>query len=80
MAKRLIRRKTLDSLGLLFVAFIMVSPVILFFLWMISLSLKYEIDNGAYPPILFPENVAWSNYLKCSRKTISFSTSGIRCW
>ena len=58
------RRKTLDSIGMLSVAVVMVSPVILFFLWMISLSLKYEIDNGAYPPILIPENIAWSNYAK----------------
>jgi multiple sugar transport system permease protein len=26
---------------------VFVSPAILFFLWMISLSLKYDIDNGA---------------------------------
>jgi multiple sugar transport system permease protein len=31
---------------------------------MISLSLKYEIDNGAYPPILIPERFAWTNYIK----------------
>jgi multiple sugar transport system permease protein len=41
---------------------ILVSPAILFFVWMLSLSLKYEIDNGAYPPILIPERVAWTNY------------------
>lgn len=58
------KRKTIDRIGLLFVALVMVSPVILFFLWMISLSLKYEIDNGAYPPIFIPERFAWSNYMK----------------
>ena len=60
----MMKRKTLDRIGLFFVALVMVSPVILFFLWMISLSLKYEIDNGAYPPILIPERFAWSNYLQ----------------
>lgn len=49
-------------IGLFFVALVIVSPAILFFIWMISLSLKYEIDNGAYPPILIPERLAWSNY------------------
>jgi len=58
------KRKTLDRIGLLFVALVMISPVVLFFLWMISLSLKYEIDNGAYPPIFIPERFAWSNYVK----------------
>ncbi len=29
---------------------------------MLSLSLKFEIDNGAYPPIFIPERFAWSNY------------------
>ena len=56
--------RLLDRIALLFVALVMVSPVILFFLWMISLSLKYEIDNGAYPPVLIPERIAWSNYIK----------------
>ena len=58
------RRRIINRIGLLFVALVMASPVILFFLWMISLSLKYEIDNGAYPPIFIPERFAWSNYLK----------------
>ena len=56
--------RLIDRIGLLFVALVMVSPAILFFLWMISLSLKYEIDNGAYPPMLIPERIAWSNYAK----------------
>lgn len=44
--------------------FLIVSPAILFFIWMLSLSLKYEIDNGAYPPILIPDRIAWENYTK----------------
>ncbi len=54
--------RLLNRIGLLFVALVVVSPAILFFLWMISLSLKFEIDNGAYPPIFIPERFAWSNY------------------
>ena len=38
------------------------SPAVLFFLWMLSLSVKYEIDNAAYPPILIPDRFAWKNY------------------
>ena len=49
--------RLLDRIGLFFVALVIVSPAILFFLWMISLSLKFEIDNGAYPPILIPETL-----------------------
>lgn len=51
-----------NRLGLFFAALVIVSPAILFFIWMVSLSLKYEIDNGAYPPILIPDRFAWSNY------------------
>ena len=64
MSAKILKRRNLDRLGLFFVALVMISPVILFFIWMISLSLKYEIDNGAYPPILIPERFAWSNYVK----------------
>lgn len=56
------RRNLPKSVGTAFVFFVIVSPAIFFFLWMLSLSLKYEIDNGAYPPIFIPENFAWSNY------------------
>jgi multiple sugar transport system permease protein len=55
-------RNPLQSLGLLFAAVMLVSPAILFFIWMLSLSLKFEIDNSAYPPILIPSQVTWQNY------------------
>ena len=55
-------KQILGKIALAFSVFIIVSPAILFFVWMISLSLKYEIDNASYPPILIPDRVAWSNY------------------
>ncbi|WP_448952312.1 carbohydrate ABC transporter permease [Labrys neptuniae] len=55
-------RRLLRLAGTLFLGFVVVSPALLFFIWMLSLSLKFEIDNGAYPPILIPEQIAWSNY------------------
>lgn len=58
------RSRLLNRIGLFFAALVFVSPAILFFLWMISLSLKFEIDNGASPPVFIPEHVAWSNYAK----------------
>ena len=61
-----------NRLGMFFLALVIVSPAILFFLWMISLSLKYEIDNGAYPPILIPERFAWSNYAQVFRENNFF--------
>jgi len=55
-------RRLLGQAGLLFAGLVVVSPVILFFVWMLSLSVKYEIDNAAYPPILIPDRFAWENY------------------
>ncbi len=40
-------RRNLDRIGLFFIALVMISPVILFFLWMISPVAEFEIDNGA---------------------------------
>ena len=42
-------RWLLKQAALLFAVLVIVSPVILFFVWMLSLSVKYEIDNAAYP-------------------------------
>lgn len=55
-------RWLLKQAALLFAVLVIVSPVILFFVWMLSLSVKYEIDNAAYPPVLIPERFAWKNY------------------
>jgi multiple sugar transport system permease protein len=29
---------------------------------MLSLSVKFEIDNASYPPVLIPDRFAWKNY------------------
>src|SRR5438128_11076139 len=55
-------RQILGKIGLWFAVFVVVSPAILFFLWMASLSVKYEIDNASYPPVFIPERFAWKNY------------------
>jgi len=55
-------RDILGRIGFAIAVFIIVSPAILFFLWMISLSVKFEIDNAAYPPVFIPDRFAWNNY------------------
>ncbi|ALN71383.1 MULTISPECIES: carbohydrate ABC transporter permease [unclassified Aureimonas] len=57
-------RRLFNRLALLFCGLVIVSPAVFFFVWMLSLSLKFEIDNGAYPPILIPERLAWGNYTR----------------
>jgi multiple sugar transport system permease protein len=53
-----------ERAGLFFAAFVLVSPAILFFLWMLSLSLKSEVDNMAFPPILVPPSPTLGNFRK----------------
>ena len=55
-------RQIIGRIGLWLSVFVVVSPAILFFLWMISLSVKFEVDNAAYPPVFIPERFAWKNY------------------
>ena len=55
-------RQVLGRIGLWFSVVVIVSPAILFFLWMLSLSVKFEVDNAAYPPVFIPEQFAWKNY------------------
>jgi multiple sugar transport system permease protein len=64
--------------GQLIAVLLIVSPTILFFVWMLSLSLKFEVDNAAYPPILIPERIAWKNYvavLESNRFSLFFFNS-----
>jgi multiple sugar transport system permease protein len=56
-------RLVFEKLALAFALLVLVAPALMFFVWMLSLSVKYEIDNAAYPPILIPEHFAWKNYV-----------------
>ena len=58
----MIPRTLLGKIGLAASVFVAVSPALLFFVWMLSLSLKQEIDNSTYPPILIPTVFTWENY------------------
>jgi multiple sugar transport system permease protein len=55
-------RQILGKIGLGIAVLIIISPAILFFVWMLSLSVKPEVDNAAYPPILIPDHFSWKNY------------------
>src|SRR5664279_4071427 len=55
-------RQLAGRIGLGCALLVIVSPAVLFFLWMISLSIKFEIDNASYPPVFIPERFNWGNY------------------
>ena len=42
---------------------VIVSPAILVFLWMLSLSLKNELENMTYPPVFIPDPPTLANYV-----------------
>jgi multiple sugar transport system permease protein len=50
------------QIGLGFSVFVLISPALLFFFWMLSLSLKTEAENVAYPPIFIPSTLTLDNF------------------
>ncbi len=48
--------------------FIIVSPAILVMLWMLSLSLKNEVDNLAFPPVFVPNPPTLANFFSVFEK------------
>ncbi len=42
----------------------LVSPAAFVFLWMLSLSLKNELDNTAFPPVFIPHPPTFANFVK----------------
>ena len=56
------------NIGFGFSVFALVSPAILVFLWMISLSLKNELDNTAFPPVFIPSPPTLANYIDVFEK------------
>jgi len=57
-------RRWLGQLGLGLSVLVLISPALLFFFWMISLSLKNELDNTAYPPVFIPHPPTLDNFVK----------------
>ena len=57
-------RRKLRKIGFGLSILVIVSPAILVFLWMLSLSLKNEIDNLAYPPVFIPSQLTLRNFVQ----------------
>ncbi|MBV9522819.1 MAG: carbohydrate ABC transporter permease [Alphaproteobacteria bacterium] len=57
----------LGRIGFAFSVIVIVSPAALVFLWMLSLSLKNEIDNIAYPPVFIPDPPTLDNFVQVFR-------------
>jgi len=81
-------RHFLGRLGLYLSVIILVSPAVLFFLWMMSLSLKNELDNTAWPPVFIPNPPTLANFVDVFEKNdfltytinsviVSFSATGL---
>ena len=63
-SSRLRMKRRLRRLGFWLSVVIIVSPAILVFLWMLSLSLKTEIDNITYPPVFIPSPPTLANFVQ----------------
>jgi len=81
-------RKYLNRIGLYASVIILISPAILFFFWMLSLSLKNELDNTTYPPVFIPHPPTLANFIDVFEKNnfllyginsviVSFSATGL---
>jgi multiple sugar transport system permease protein len=82
------QRRWLGEAGVYASIIILISPSILFFLWMLSLSLKNEADNTAYPPVFIPWPPTLDNFIDVFAKNdfltytinsiiVSFSATGL---
>jgi multiple sugar transport system permease protein len=55
-------RRRLEDLAFGISVILLVSPAALVFLWMLSLSLKNEVDNTAFPPVFIPSPPTLDNF------------------
>lgn len=61
-------RRWAGRVGLYFSVLMLISPAILVFLWMLSLSLKNELDNTAFPPVFIPNPPTLQNFIDVFQK------------
>jgi multiple sugar transport system permease protein len=55
-------RKFRDKAALTASVTILLAPCLFVFFWMLSLSLKYDVDNTAWPPVFWPSEVTFDNF------------------
>jgi len=63
-ARRARLKRRWRKLAFAFSVAVIVSPAILVFLWMLSLSIKTEVENTAYPPVLIPDAPTFANFVQ----------------
>jgi multiple sugar transport system permease protein len=74
--------------GLFASVVVLISPALFVFLWMLSLSLKNEVDNMAFPPVFIPSPPTLANFIDVFQKNdflsyawssvlVSFSATGL---
>jgi len=56
-------KRQLGRVAFALAVFVIVSPAILVMLWMLSLGLKNEVDNIAYPPVFIPNPPTFANFV-----------------
>ncbi len=61
-------KRILGKIGLYLSVLVLISPALMLFLWMLSLSLKNEIDNTAYPPVFIPNPPTLANFVDVFQK------------
>ena len=55
-------RKLVDRAAIALSVALLLAPCLFVFFWMLSLSLKYDIDNTAWPPVFWPEEATFENF------------------
>jgi multiple sugar transport system permease protein len=68
MRRRARLNRIMGRAGLYFSVLVLISPAILFFLWMLSLAFKTEADNTAFPPVFIPNPPTLANFIDVFEK------------
>ncbi len=75
-APRIAIKRAFRRAGFAFSILVIISPAVLVFLWMLSLSLKNDVDNVAYPPVFIPHPATLANFIQ----VFSENSMGLYFW
>ncbi len=81
-------RRLGGNIGLACSVIVLISPAVFVFLWMLSLALKNEVDNMAFPPVFIPNPPTLANFIDVFEKNdfltyaynsvvVSFTATGL---
>lgn len=70
-------KRLLSAAGVYALVLLAMTPTLFIFFWMVSLSLKVQVENTAYPPVFIPSQPTLNNYRLLGNQFVEYVLNSV---